>query len=261
MLTLSNEQLQTKISSLLKGKFNVLVFDEVESTNVTLTRLARNSVTEGTIVIARRQSAGRGTQGRKFYSPLNGLYMSMLVKPNCAVIKSASLTVATAVAVVDAIKKVLKIKCGIKWVNDIIYQGKKVGGILTEGEVLSGMQILKSAVVGIGLNLSTPEQDYPKEINNVVGTLLTSDNLDNCYCELVAEIVNRAYQLYSKPEQVKYIKKYQKSSVLKHKIIQFVKNGKVYYGKVKGIDKLARLVVKVAGETMKLTAGEVVIIK
>lgn len=261
MLSLSNEQLQVEIASRLQGNFNVLVFDELDSTNNKLKSLADDGASAGTIVIARRQTAGRGTQGRKFYSPLNGLYMSMLVKPNFAVAESASLTVATAVAVVDAIKAVLKIKCGIKWVNDIFYQNKKVGGILTEGEIATGTQMLKSAVVGIGLNLATPEQEYPPAIRQVAGALLTADKLPDCYCTLVAEIVNRAYRLFSKVDKNNYLKKYQKYSILKGKKIQLVKNGQAYTGKVQGIDAKARLVVKLGKAVVKLSAGEVAIVQ
>ncbi len=261
MLGISNEQIQDKILKSLKGNFPVQILDNVESTNLTLKKMAEMQAADGTVIIARQQTAGRGTQGRKFFSPLNDLYMSLLVRPNLDIVKSSYLTVATAVAVVNALKKVLGIKCGIKWVNDIIYKNKKVGGILTEGEMESGSQKLKYAVVGIGLNLAKPKSGFHDEIVGVAGELLSAEITADKYCELVAEIIKNAYRLYQKLGKMKFVRKYQRSSVLKNRNILFAKNGKVHVGQVLGVDKLARLVVKVKGEKIKLCAGEVTIMK
>lgn len=253
----SNEQLKASIEKRLKDDYYIQIFDEVKSTNTTLKEMAEQGAKEGTIIIAHQQTNGRGTQGRKFYSPLNGLYISMLVRPKVDIYKALYLTVATAVAVVVAIKKVLGIKCGIKWVNDIIYKNKKIGGILTEGEIENSSNSLKYAIVGIGLNLSISKEGFPKEIEDIAGTLFEVNISHLTYCKLVAEIVNKTFKLYKKLNKMSFIKKYQKYSVLKNKEIQYIKNGEIHFGKVIGIDKTAKLVVIKDDKKVKLSAGEV----
>ena len=261
MFAVTNEQLQMLIAKHMSKKMQVQVFDEVTSTNAVLKKMAEKQAPDGMVIIARQQTAGRGTQGRKFYSPRNGLYLSLLVRAQLDVAKSSYLTVATAVAVVKTLKKVFGVKCGIKWVNDIIYQGKKVGGILTEGELENGSQQLKYAVIGIGLNLVRPESGFHDEIAGLAGELLSTVPTAEKYCKLVADLVNNAYRLYQKLGKASLIRLYRRYSVLKNKEIKFLKNGKAYVGRVQEIDQLARLVVKVKGETVKLNAGEVLMVK
>lgn len=255
------EQLKAEISKNLKTNFNVYVFDEIKSTNTTLKEMADLGATEGTVIIAKKQTEGRGTQGRKFYSSSNGLYLSMLVRPNFDVQKSLYLTVSTAVAVVKAIKKVLGIKCGIKWVNDIIYQNKKVGGILTEGGYENSSNRLKYAVIGIGLNLSPSKEGFPKDIIDIAGVLSDCKVSEATYCKLVAEIISNAFKLYKNINKMGFIKKYQKCSILNKKEIKYVQNGEVHFGKVVGIDKDAKLVVKESGKKIKLCSGEISLCK
>ncbi|MBQ8615678.1 MAG: biotin--[Clostridia bacterium] len=261
MLKKSNEQLKANIEKNLKGNYDIHIFDEIKSTNTTLKEMAEAGAKEGTIIIAHKQTEGRGTQGRKFHSPLNGLYISLLVRPNVDIQKSLYITVATAVAVVNAIRKVLGIKCGIKWVNDIIYRNKKVGGILTEGEIESSSNSLKYAVVGIGLNLSKPKGGFSKDIVDIATTLLERDISETEYCKIVAEMVNIAFKLYRNLNKKTFIKKYQTYSVLKKKEIKYAKNGEIHIGKVLRIDNNAKLIVKENKEKIKLCAGEVSLIK
>lgn len=260
MLKESNEQLKANIEKNLKGDYNIQIFDEIQSTNTTLKEMAEHGAKEGTIIIAHKQTNGRGTQGRKFHSPLNGLYISMLVRPTVDIRQSLYLTVATSVAVIIAIRKVLGIKCGIKWVNDIIYDNKKVGGILTEGEIESASNSLKYAVIGIGLNLSKPEGGFPKDIANIATALLDGIS-DTDYCELVAAIINNSFKLYKNLNNKKFIKQYQKYSVLKKKEIKYVKNGIIHVSKVLKIDNNAQLIVKENRERIKLCAGEISLTK
>ena len=261
MLKESNEQLKLSIEKKLKKNYSIYIFDELKSTNTTLKEMADLGAKEGTIIIAHKQTEGRGTQGRKFYSPLNGLYLSMLIRPQVDIKKCLYLTVSTAVAVVSAIKKVLGIKCGIKWVNDIIYKDKKVGGILTEGGYENSSNSLKYAVVGIGLNLSKPKEGFSQDIVNIASELVETDISNTVYCELVAEIINKAYNLYKNLNKTNFIKKYQRYSVLNKKEIKYIKNGEIHFGKVLGTSKDANLIIKENGEKIKLCAGEVSLIK
>ena len=106
---------------------------ETDSTNVQLKAMARQGAPHGTVVIAGRQTGGKGRLGRTFHSPENaGVYLSILIRPNCAPGQLMHLTCAAAVAMCDAIEQAAGIRAGIKWTNDLVYGKRKLGGILTE---------------------------------------------------------------------------------------------------------------------------------
>ena len=126
-----------------------------------------------TACIALSQTAGRGRQGRSFYSPEGtGIYMSMLVRPSKEAKEATLLTTLAAVATCKAIETVCHRKTSIKWVNDIYIDGKKVVGILTEaGYSAQSNEKLDYAIVGIGVNIWEPEGGFPKDIQDIAGAI------------------------------------------------------------------------------------------
>ena len=112
----------------------VYVYDTLESSNRTAKLLALDGAVHGTLVLTAHQTAGRGRLGRSFESPAGkGVYLSVVLRPDLHTASAQTLTIAAAVAVCRAVEKLCGIRLGIKWVNDLYYQGKKVCGILTEG--------------------------------------------------------------------------------------------------------------------------------
>ena len=153
------------------GRYMVSVFGEVTSTNTLLKEQAAAGAPEGTVLIASAQSAGRGRMGRSFFSPEDtGLYMSLLLRP--AGLSDVQLvTTAAAVAVSEAVEEETGILTGIKWVNDLYADGKKVCGILTEGTFCGGT--LNWCVLGIGINVYPPKAGFPSALTEKAGALLT----------------------------------------------------------------------------------------
>ena len=131
--------------------------EETDSTNRAAKELARQGTPHGTAVLAERQTAGRGRLGRAFFSPEGGLYLSVILYPQCPPEDRVLMTPMAAVAVCRALEQVCGISPGIKWVNDLYLGGKKLCGILCEG-------CGDAVIVGIGLNLYTPEGGFPAEI-------------------------------------------------------------------------------------------------
>lgn len=155
----------------------MLVTEEcVDSTNLLAAKLATDGVPSFTAVIAESQTAGRGRLGRSFYSPEgSGLYLSLIVRSD-VLPKSqktdeicSKLTVAAGTCVARSIEELFGIKTRIKWVNDIIIDGRKAGGILTEGRIENGS--LSFAVIGIGVNISLPCGGFPPELEGIAGTV------------------------------------------------------------------------------------------
>ena len=131
----------------------VYVHERLDSSNQTAKRLALAGAPHGTLVLAGQQSAGRGRMGRRFESPAGkGIYLSLVLRVPVPASKALGVTVGAAVAVARAVQKLCGIELGIKWVNDLYYQGKKVCGILTEAGTSVESGLLEWLVVGIGLN-------------------------------------------------------------------------------------------------------------
>jgi BirA family biotin operon repressor/biotin-[acetyl-CoA-carboxylase] ligase len=132
-------------------KITLHIFETLASTNQTLGELLNQGATPGTVVIAAQQTAGRGQWGRQWQSHPGGLYLSLALAPNLAASQSAQLTLCSAWGIASALRS-YGIPVFLKWPNDLILLGRKLGGILTETHVQQG-QITK-AVVGVGINWS-----------------------------------------------------------------------------------------------------------
>ena len=132
----------------------IYLYDKLESSNRTAKTLALEGTPHGTMVLTSQQTAGRGRLGRRFESPAGkGIYLSLVLRPGLPMTEAQAVTVSAAVAVCRAVKRLCGLDLGIKWVNDLYYNGKKVCGILTEAgaDIESGQ--LEWLVVGIGREL------------------------------------------------------------------------------------------------------------
>lgn len=143
-------------------------FEEVASTNDLAKELAARGAPEGTLVVAEAQSRGRGRLGRQWNSPPGtGLYVSLLLRPPLPPTEMPQITLTTAVAVARALKRVTGVAPGIKWPNDLLLAGKKLGGILTEMETESDQ--IRHLVVGLGLNVGN--RAFPEELADMATSL------------------------------------------------------------------------------------------
>ena len=154
------------------GVFRVEYRDTVSSTNGLLRDMAAKGAPEGLVIAAGGQTAGRGRLGRTFYSPAgHGAYFSLLLRPGVKPGDATLITSAAAVATARAIEDVTGACVGIKWVNDLFLDGRKVCGILTEATFGMESGLVESAVLGIGVNITTPENGYPDELEGVAASL------------------------------------------------------------------------------------------
>lgn len=132
------------------------IFESVPSTNQTLWGLLKQGADKNSVVIATQQTAGRGQWGRQWISPTGGLYLSMGIVPKLEATDSYQLTLASAWGIAAGLRQ-CGISVGIKWPNDLVLHGRKLGGILTETKVHNG-QIIQ-AVIGVGINWANPVPD------------------------------------------------------------------------------------------------------
>lgn len=142
--------------------------DTIPSTNTEAKALAAAGAPHGTVILADSQTAGRGRLGRSFCSPAgSGIYMSVILRPACPPAALMHLTCAVGVAVCDAVETAVGIRPGIKWINDLVLNGKKLGGILTELSIDSKSGLVDYAVVGIGINCNQRPEDFPAELRPI----------------------------------------------------------------------------------------------
>ena len=247
-----------KISEYLQYPLQVTVADEIPSTNTALKQLGRQGVPEGVVLVADRQTCGRGRSGRSFFSPSGcGIYMSLLLRPDMLPENAALLTAAAAVAVSRAIKDVCGANPQIKWVNDIFVNNKKCCGILTEADIDPATKKISFAVVGIGINVMPPKEGFPCELSGIAGPVL--DTYDaSVRPRLAAEVLNRFMQLYHAGDTAAFLQEYRDRSMVIGQNINILKGDSVAPAFARGInDNCDLLVVHPDGREEALSSGEI----
>ena len=189
----------------------------LDSTNTRAKELAMDGAPHGTVVIADRQSAGRGRLGRRFFSPAGcGIYLSLLLRPEemgLSQCDTVLITTAASVAVARAVSQTLHKELKIKWVNDLYFGEKKVCGILTEGVVNPQYQAIDVIILGIGVNYRTPEGDFPMELQNIAGALLNAAETAPPKDELAEAIAKEVLSLLPQIESRGFLKEYRDRSM------------------------------------------------
>ena len=168
----SAQEVEKRLTTRVIGR-PVVCLDTVDSTNIFARQLASQGAPHGTVVAAAHQTAGRGRLARRFESPEGqGVYLSIILRPEMPLAELNSLTLMTAVVMLDTIEELTGIRPFIKWTNDIYLNGRKLCGILTECSVGEGGKA-EYAVVGIGLNLYQQREDFAEEIRTIAGSLVS----------------------------------------------------------------------------------------
>ncbi len=239
-----------------RGSYEFIMLDTVDSTNTYAKRLAEDGARENTVVISRRQSCGRGRLGRSFFSDTDGIYMSVILRPRVSPEYVPLITTAAAVAVSAAIDEVCGEKTGIKWVNDIFLNGKKICGILTEGSFEHGMT--RYAVLGIGINLCGKRDDLPEGISDIAGFIYETEYPDGLKEKLIAKILENFSVYYKNLTDKAFLEEYRRRSILIGRTVECISADNVFSATVTGIDDNAGLMVKKEdGSPAVLSAGEV----
>lgn len=239
----------------LKKDIDVLYLSTVDSTNNYCKRLLAEGRQGAFLVAADRQTAGRGRQGKSFYSPAGtGVYFSLVIRPDTSLQNAVTATTAAAVAVCKAIEGLTDKKPKIKWVNDVYLDGKKICGILTEAITNFEEGTVDSVIVGIGINIST--DDFPNDIKDA-GCLNTSVSKSKLVAETVNELLNIAAGDYKS-----FIDYYRSHSLVIGKKIRFIQNGAVTPATAVAIDETGGLEVELEdGDHTILRSGEISIRK
>lgn len=191
------------------------VYESIGSTNTALKSMAAEGAPEGLALIAGAQSQGRGRLGRSFYSPAgSGLYLSLLLRPDCDPGKATQLTACAAVAVAEALEELSGKSVGIKWVNDLLMDGRKVCGILSEASLDCESGTVNYVIVGVGINVRRPEGGFPEELRDIAGAAFGDESIPDLRCRLAASVLDRLWQAYEHREDGGVLEAYRKRSLV-----------------------------------------------
>lgn len=268
MLETSSDILTARgISSHLKSGTKVsrlICLGEIDSTNNYAKKLAMDGEPHGTLIAANHQTAGRGRRGHTFESPAGtGLYMSLILRPETDTAKFQMITIADAVAVCLAVEELYpeaRGNIGIKWVNDVLFRGKKICGILTEAVTGFESGEIESVVTGIGINVSTKK--FSAETSEIAGAIFEDNGFHFGRDELCARIADYVMTFAEKLDDPAIIQFYRERSILTGRDITYMDAGMKCTGHVEGIDDSGGLVVRNSeGNTETLRSGEVFMIR
>jgi len=220
--------------------------------------MAREGAPHGTVLIAGHQTGGRGRMGRSFHSPAgSGLYMSVILRPSAPAEQWMHLTCAVAVAACQAVENTCGRKPGIKWTNDLVFEKRKVGGILTELSILPDST---AAIVGIGINLSQKTEDFPPELQAIAGSLAMFCQETPSPAKLAANLI---LQLQKMDETLLagksvMLEAYRASCITLDTDVSVVQADSVRHGHALTVNEQGALVVRFPdGHTEAVNSGEV----
>lgn len=238
----------------LGGK--IIVLTETDSTNNYAKELASSGAAHGTVVIAEKQTGGKGRLGRRFESPSGkGLYVSVIVRPTFDISFAPLITSAAAVAVSEALEKLCGHDTAIKWVNDVYMNGRKICGILTEATLDLESKKLDCAVIGIGINVL--EFDFPDELKEKVTSIESETGIRLDRNKLCGELLNRLEYYLDRIESRGHLEGYRKREMLTGNMITATVGNETVTGQALRIDDNADLVILTAdGTERKLNSGE-----
>lgn len=232
----------------------VSILESVDSTNNEAKRRLAVPGAERELIIAIKQTAGRGRMGRGFYSPADtGLYMSLLLRRDSDFSDAVYFTTAASVAVARAIEKLCDKRPTIKWVNDLYLDGSKICGILTEAVSDFETGLISGVVIGIGVNLKTT--DFPEDIRRRATAL--GDSAPG-RCELAAGICAELLSIIDALPDTSFLTDYRERSLVLGKYVDFTRNGETKTALAVDIDDRGGLIVKFDdGRTETLSSGEI----
>jgi BirA family biotin operon repressor/biotin-[acetyl-CoA-carboxylase] ligase len=251
------------LSALPEGypfKEHIHCFETIDSTNLQAKTMGQLGAPHGTALIAQAQTAGRGRLGRSFHSPDGqGIYLSMVLRPQCHATQLMHLTCAVGIAVCDAIEAVTGLRPGIKWTNDLVFGKRKLGGILTELSLDKSGNV-NFAVVGIGINCTQKIADFPEDIQNIATSLSESTKTEISVPQVAAAILSSlaamSDRLLSHREPL--LEQYRRDCVTLGKEISVVTPTSVRHGIAVDIDGDGALVVDFPdGHREAVSSGEV----
>ncbi len=254
------EQIISYLTPAYPWKEHFHFFRSIGSTNDHIRALAKSGAPHGTVVIADHQTGGHGRRGRSFHSPEGvGIYLSILLRPECQPTELMHLTCAVAVAMCQAVEQSAGFRPGIKWTNDLVSGKRKLGGILTElGFTPQGK--LDYAIIGVGINVRQQPGDFPEDIQDMAGSLsmIAGREIDRAKvaAAMMEALKDMSDSLLTGKEDM--LARYKTDCITLDQDVVLVRGDKKRYGHAVDIDSDGALVVRFGdGSLEAVNSGEI----
>jgi len=252
--TLTSGEIKAGLKTNIIGK-DIKYFKETESTNIIAREIAE-SVEEGTVVIAESQTGGRGRLGRKWISPEGGIWLSIIIKPKILPLYASRITLLTGVCVAKTIRS-FGLAAKIKWPNDVLINGKKVCGILTEIE--AEMDLIDYCVVGIGIDANVDTDSFPEEVRESSTSLKKELGHDINRVEFAQKLLSEFEALYLRFQKDGFpsiLEEWRDMSATIGKWVKITTQTRTIYGEAIGVDNEGALILETGeGQLEKIVAG------
>lgn len=237
---------------------NIIYLSVTDSTNTQAKRLGEEGAEHGTLVVTQCQTAGRGRRGRSWESPEGNVYFTFLLRPDVEVSRASMITLISALALAKAIEKVTGLHTQIKWPNDVVANGKKLCGILTESS--TDLEYINYVVVGIGINVN--QISFPEEIADKASSLLLELGHSVNRGEVLGEFLNlfeMYYEIFIETEDMSgLIDTYNEMLVNCGREVKIIEKDNERILKAIGIDEKGGLIVEnPEGVRESIISGEV----
>jgi len=255
-----------EITSELKTKVigqQAYYFDSIDSTQNQALKMADDPANNGTVIIAAKQTGGKGRSGRKWISPKGGIWLSIILQPKFDISITTLFPIASALALSNALEKTLKISPELKWPNDLTIKGKKIAGMLVDVSLESNR--IENMVLGVGINFDVDTKQIEKVLNdspNFYGVASLSEQKKKTKpIQLVQTFLielEKIYDLLNTKQTKKIISEWTKrSSTIGKNVVLDTRDGKIK-GKALKIDEDGALVVSDNGKINRIIAGDII---
>jgi len=253
---MNNQEIQPYLRTKIFGS-EIFAFDLIDSTNLKAKALAREGVSEGTIVIAEEQTAGRGRLDRPWFSERGkNLTFSLIIKPRIKIEYNGVLSLYAGLAVAQAIQNVLHVIPQCKWPNDVLLGDKKLCGILSEAILMNG--ILEGVIIGIGINVN--QTFFPEEIKQTATSLSLNAGKQFNRFEVLAAVLERLEILYGDIQKgllKNILDGWKRYCSIFGKEILVSQNGQIIKGIATGLDEDGGLLMQTKNSEIKILAGDI----
>jgi BirA family transcriptional regulator, biotin operon repressor / biotin---[acetyl-CoA-carboxylase] ligase len=253
-------EIRSGLGAKVFGRGEIIHFAETDSTNSRAKELAARGASEGTVVLAGKQTGGRGRRGRSWFSPEGtGLYVSLILRPEVAPAEAPKITLMTAVAVCDVLVPYLPSPPRVKWPNDILAGGRKIAGILTE--ISTEPDAVDYVVVGIGLNVNIPAGRFPKEIRDRATSLLMETGKTHSITAILRSLLEtfeRTYGLFREGKFPLVLGRWRAYAGIMGQYGRVDQVGRVLSGEIKDVDEDGSLLIcDDKGHLHRIVSGDV----
>ncbi len=253
-------EIRSGLDSKVFGRREIVCFPETDSTNSRAKELAARGAPEGTLVLAGKQTGGRGRRGRSWFSPEGaGLYVSLVLRPKVAPVEAPKITLMTAVAVCDVLAPRLPSPPRVKWPNDILAGDRKIAGILTE--ISTDPDAVDYVVVGIGVNVNIPARRFPKEIRERATSLLIETGRSHSMTAILRSLLEafeRAYDLFRDGRFPRLLGRWRDYAGVMGRYGRIDQVGRGLTGKIENVDEDGSLLIRDdRGHLHRIVSGDV----